>query len=65
MYGDNAMVITQIKEWFNRFKNGSTSDVKQNQDGDVFFDICAIVLHEYAPEGQTVTVLSTSSPPTP
>ena len=25
VFGDDAMGVTQIKEWFNRFKNGRTS----------------------------------------
>ena len=58
VFGDDAMRVTQMKEWFNRFKNGCTSGMagaKQNQGETVFFDILGIMHHEYVPEGQTLT----------
>ena len=58
MFGDDATGVTQIRVWFNRFKNGRTSGAtgeKQNQGDAVFFDIRAIVHRDNAPKGQTVT----------
>ena len=58
VFGDDAMRITQIKEWFKRFKidhTSGTTGAKQNQGGAVFFDIHGIVRHKNAPKGQTVT----------
>ena len=33
MFGDNAMGVTQIKEWFNRFKDGRTSAESDQRSG--------------------------------
>jgi hypothetical protein len=33
VFGDNAMGITQIKEWYNRFKDGRTSVVSDARSG--------------------------------
>ena len=62
VFGNNAMGVTQIKEWFNRFKNDRTSGAtgaKQNQGVALLFDIRGIVQHKYAPEGQTMNKKST------
>ena len=32
-FGDDAMSITRIKEWYNRFKNGSTSVDREPRHG--------------------------------
>jgi len=33
VFGDDAMGVTQIKEWFNRFKNGRTSVESEQRSG--------------------------------
>ena len=33
VFGDDAMGVTQIKEWFNRFKNGRTSVESEQHSG--------------------------------
>ena len=33
VFGDDAMGVTQIKEWFNRFKNGRTSVESDERPG--------------------------------
>jgi hypothetical protein len=44
-FRDDAMSISCIKEWFNRFKVMLT----------VFFHSLGVVHHEYAPQGATIT----------
>jgi hypothetical protein len=54
---NDTMGVTQIKEWYNQFKNGRTSVDSEEQsrsDADCFCYYCGVVHHEYAPEGQTV-----------
>ena len=33
VFGDDAIGVTQIKEWFNRFKNGRTSVESEKRSG--------------------------------
>jgi len=33
VFGEDAMGVTQIKEWFNRFKNGRTSAESEQRSG--------------------------------
>ncbi|XP_054745818.1 protein GVQW3-like [Anastrepha obliqua] len=53
-FGDDAMGITQIKEWFNRFKNGRTSAESEPRSGrpsicqheDVIAKVNAVVMRD-------------------
>jgi len=53
-YGEDAVGLTQVFDWFRRFKEGRTSVESDPRSGQPFFDSEGIVHHEYAPEGQTI-----------
>jgi hypothetical protein len=44
-FGNNAMGVTQIKEWYNRFKD----DTNVKMILTAFFDSCSVVHLDYVP----------------
>ena len=50
-FGDDALDVTRIKEWYNRFK--VRSNIKMMLTA--FSQSRGVVHHEYAPQGQTIT----------
>ena len=51
---DESMGITQIKEWYRQFKNGTSKSEPCQVNSDYFFDCESVVHYEFAPRGQTI-----------